>query len=114
MIKKPHILVVCSRNRKRSRTAEYIFKNDSRFSIRSVGLREKSEKRITDKDILWANLILTMEDGHKNWIMGLYRHLELPPIEVLGIDDDYEYLDPDLIEMLKDRINGTLKTLYKI
>jgi predicted protein tyrosine phosphatase len=40
--------------------------------------------------------------------------LELPSIEVLGIDDDYEYLDPDLMELLKDRINSTLKILYKI
>ncbi|GJM63063.1 hypothetical protein PEDI_36150 [Persicobacter diffluens] len=34
----PHILVVCGRNKKRSLTAEAIYKNDDRFFIRSVGL----------------------------------------------------------------------------
>jgi predicted protein tyrosine phosphatase len=114
MKERPNILIVCSRNRQRSRTAEYIFKNDSRFNIRSVGLRTKSERKITEKDILWAAVIFAMEDWHKNWILGLFRHLDLPKIEVLGIDDDYEYLDDELIQLLKDRINNTLKIVFKI
>jgi predicted protein tyrosine phosphatase len=114
MDKKFNLLVVCSRNRIRSRTAEYLFKNDLRFNIRSAGLRGKSERKISEKDILWADLILTMEDSHKNWIKGLYRHLELPPIEVLGINDDYIYLDSELIELLTERINCTLRIRFKI
>jgi protein-tyrosine-phosphatase len=43
---KPNILVVCGRNKRRSRTAEYVFKNDQRFNIRSVGLSPKSEQQI--------------------------------------------------------------------
>ncbi len=38
MTERPNILVVCGRNKKRSRTAEHIFKNDNRFNIRSAGL----------------------------------------------------------------------------
>jgi len=114
MIDKPNILVVCSRNRKRSRTAESIFKNDPRFNIRSVGLRDKSERKVSEKDILWSNIILTMEDGHKAWIMGLFRHLDLPPIEVLNIPDDFEYMDSELIDLLNDRINDTLRIVFEI
>jgi predicted protein tyrosine phosphatase len=114
MINKPNVLVVCGKNKIRSRTAEYIFKNDSRFNIRSVGLRTKSETRISDKDIKWADKILVMEDGYKSWILGLFRHLDLPPIEVLGINDDYEYLDSELVDLLKNRINDTLRIKYKI
>jgi predicted protein tyrosine phosphatase len=114
MNNKPNILVVCGKNRKRSRTAEYIFKNDSRFNIRSVGLRDKSERKISEKDIIWADLILAMEDGYKNWIMGLYRHMDLPQIEVLGINDEYEYLDPELIDLLEEKINSMLKIHYNI
>ena len=47
----------------RSRTAEYIFKNDQRFNIRSVGLSPKSERQIKERDIEWAALIFVMEDG---------------------------------------------------
>lgn len=42
---KPNILVVCGRNKIRSRTAEYLFKNDVRFNIRSVGLSSNSERK---------------------------------------------------------------------
>ncbi len=114
MINRPNILVVCGRNKKRSRTAESIFKNDNRFSIRSAGLSPKSDRKITENDLSWADLIFVMETGHRAKIWGLYRHMELPPIEILNIPDDYEFMDNELVEMLTDRINDTLRIVYKI
>lgn len=114
MINRPNILVVCGRNKKRSRTAESIFKNDNRFSIRSAGLSPKSDRKITEKDLNWADLIFVMETGHRVKIWGLYRQMELPPIEILNIPDDYEFMDNELIEMLTDRISDTLRIVYKI
>jgi predicted protein tyrosine phosphatase len=114
MTYKPNILIVCGRNKRRSRTAESIFKNDSRFNIRSAGLSAKSDRRISDPDLQWADIVLTMEDPMRNHIRGVFRHLELPPIEVLGIDDDYEYMDSELVDLLDDRINDTLKIVFKI
>lgn len=111
---RPNILVVCGRNKRRSRTAEYIFKNDQRFNIRSVGLSPKSERQIKERDIEWSDLIFVMEDGQGNRISGTFRHLEIPEIEVLQIADEYEYLDEELIEMLTGRINSTLEVVYKI
>lgn len=52
------------------------------------------------------------EQRAKTW--GLYRHLELPTIEILNIPDDYEFMNEELVEMLSDRINDTLKIVYKI
>lgn len=109
MAERPNILVVCGRNKRRSRTAEYIFKNDSRFNIRSVGLSPKSERQIKENDINWSDLIFVMEDGQGARISGNYRHLDLPPINVLHIEDEYEYLDDELIELLTERINSTLR-----
>lgn len=114
MLNKPNILVVCSRNKKRSRTAEFIFKNDSRFNIRSAGLSEKSQVKISDKDIIWADLIFVMENGHRARIWGTFRHLELPPIEILGIEDEYEFMDEELISLLKDGINNALRVVYEL
>ena len=114
MTEKPNILVVCGRNKRRSRTAEYVFKNDSRFNIRSVGLSPKSERQIKEKDVDWSDLVLVMEDGHSTRISGVFRELELPPIEVLHIEDEYEYLDPELVELITDRINSTLMEVWKI
>ena len=114
MKSKPNILVVCGRNKRRSRTAEFIFKNDSRFNIRSGGLSSKSDRQVSEKDILWANLIFVLDNGQRNRIRSSYRHLTIPSVEVLAIEDDYEYLDEELIFILKDRINGTLQHIYQI
>ena len=114
MTERPNILAVCGRNKKRSRTAEFIFKNDDRFNIRSVGLSPKSNRKISENDLNWAGLVFVMETDQRAKIWELYRHLELPAIEVLNIPDDYEFMDEELVELLTDRINDTLKLVFNI
>lgn len=46
-----------------------------------------------------------MEDGQKSRISSTFRQQELPSIQVLHIEDEYAYLDQDLIDMLTERIN---------
>lgn len=114
MTKRPNILVVCGRNKKRSRTAEHIFKNDDRINVRSAGLSPKSDKKLSEKDLNWADLVFVMENVQRAKIWDLYKHADLPVIEVLNIPDEYEFMDEELIEMLTDRINDTLQIEYKI
>lgn len=114
MRERPHILVVCGRNKKRSRTAESIFRNDDRFNVRSAGLSPKSDRKISEKDVHWADLVFVMEDRQRARIREQYGHLELPDIKVLNIPDEYEFMNEALVELLTDRINDTLKMIYKI
>lgn len=114
MYQKPNILVVCGRNKKRSRTAEHIFKNDDRFKIRSVGLSPSSDRKISENDLRWANIVFVMEQDQREKIWDIYKNIILPNIEVLNIEDDYEFMDPELIEMLTERINDTLSVVYNI
>lgn len=114
MTERPHILVVCARNKKRSRTAEYIFKNDNRFAIRSVGLSVKSPRKISENDLSWASLVLVMGNNHRAKIKEVYSFLDLPPIEVLSIPDDYEFMDAELIEILEDKINAIFNEVFGI
>ncbi len=111
---KPNILVVCGRNKKRSRTAEHIYKNDNRFNIRSAGLSQQSQRKITENDLKWADLVLVMEKDHKNKIKDIYNNIELPPIEVLNIADEYEFLDEELVDLLSSGINDILRIKYKL
>jgi predicted protein tyrosine phosphatase len=110
MAYRPNILVVCARNKKRSRTAEFLFKNDPRFSIRSAGLSPSSIRKISENDMHWANMILAMEHSHKSKIKSMYRHLEIPIIHVLDIPDEYEFMDEDLIDQLKEKVSKVLQT----
>jgi predicted protein tyrosine phosphatase len=40
--------------------------------------------------------------------------LDLPVIYVLHIDDEYEFMQPELVEILEDRIPNTLKYEMKL
>ena len=92
---------MCGRNKWRSPTAEHIYKNDHRVEVRSAGMSEKSRHTISVADIEWADLILVMESGYKSRINGMFRDLSLPKIENLDIPDEYEYMDEELIELIR-------------
>jgi len=111
---KLNILVICGRNKRRSKTAESIFRKERKFNIQSAGLSPKSPSQISESKINWADSIFVMEDGHKARILGQYRHLDLPAIYVLHIEDEYEFMQSELVEILEERIPNTLKYEMKI
>jgi predicted protein tyrosine phosphatase len=114
MAERPNILVICGKNKRRSRTAEYMFKNDQRFNIRSAGLSPKSDHKLSENDLTWASLVLVMEPDHRSKIKDLYRQLQLPKIAVLNIPDEYEYLDEELMQILNDKINAEVEKVYDL
>lgn len=100
-----HLLFVCSRNQWRSPTAERVFRNDSRFSVRSCGLSVRSPRRLRQADLSWADVIFVMEAKHRARILGQFREaVGGTPLHVLDITDDYRFMDPELVELLKDRV----------
>ena len=99
-----NILVVCSQNERRSLTAEKIYRNDKRFVLKSAGVSPKARHTISVKDIEWADLILYMERDHLLRIKEMFPKFELPPTENLEIEDDYLFMEGDLIEALKEKI----------
>lgn len=98
------ILFVCSRNKRRSRTAENIFKNHKSFYAKSAGFSEKSPVKINEQLVLWADLILLMEYEHSKRLRKLFNKLDLPKTEVLNIKDNYEFMDEKLITLLIDKV----------
>lgn len=111
---RPNILFVCARNKRRSRTAEYIFKNNDRFNVRSAGLSPSSERKLSEKDLQWADMILVMEKNHRSKVREQYGHLDLPPIEILDIEDEYEFMDDALICLLQEKVDAVLRRLYSL
>lgn len=111
---KPNGLIICGKNKKRSKTGEHIFRKDLRFNVWSAGVSPKAEKKISEKDILWANIIFVMEQEHWDKITKEFRQLNTPKIEVLNIPDEYEYMDAELVEILQDKINLYLKKYFNM
>ena len=61
------VLFVCAMNRQRSVTAERIYRNDARLDVRSAGVRSEARRRVSEKDLLWADVVFVMEREHKLW-----------------------------------------------
>jgi protein-tyrosine phosphatase len=95
------VLFVCAMNKRRSVTAERLYCRDARLEVRSAGIRSEALRRVSEADLKWADVVFAMEREHKRAITSRFADVELPPIEVLDIPDDYECMDPELQEMLR-------------
>ena len=104
-----NVLFVCSRNRWRSLTAEEIFKKKERLSVRSAGTSPQARVKITAKLMQWADLVFVMEKKHKQLLMSHFPHLCAgKQMIVLDIEDEYGFMDEDLIEILKTSVSPYL------
>lgn len=101
-----NLLFVCSRNKRRSLTAEIIFKNNKNFAVKSCGTSPQSRVKINEKLINWADVIYVMEKRHKEIITQQFRsEIQGKTIKILFIPDEFELMDERLIEILKVKIN---------
>ncbi len=104
-----NVLFVCSRNRWRSLTAEEIFKKKEWLSVRSAGTSPQARVKITEKLMQWADLVFVMEKKHKQLLMDQFPHLCAgKQMIVLDIEDEYSFMDEDLIEILKTSVSPYL------
>jgi predicted protein tyrosine phosphatase len=88
-------------NKQRSVTAERLYCRDPRLEVRSAGVRSEALRRVSEDDLHWADVVFVMEREHKLWLTMRFEDLDLPPIEVLDIPDEYECMDPQLQEILR-------------
>ena len=97
-----NILFICSRNKWRSRTAEEIFKNRGHDVVKSAGTESSARVQVNASLIKWADLIFVMETKHEKRILQNFKEVSAnKEIIVLGIEDEYKFMDPELIDILK-------------
>jgi predicted protein tyrosine phosphatase len=100
-------------NRDRSATAAQMYRHDNRLEIRSGGVRSEAKHRVNEEDLLWADVVFVMEHEHKQWLSTRFEELDLPPIEVLDIPDEYAYMDPRLQEILLLTLDPEIDALVR-
>lgn len=107
-----NILFVCSRNRLRSPTAEALFSGHPEHAASSCGTAPDAENPADADAIEWADLIVCMEARHRKALLRQFpKQLAQAKISVLSIPDDYEFMQPELIELLTTRLQGLNITL---
>ncbi|MBL4788707.1 MAG: hypothetical protein JKY60_06550 [Kordiimonadaceae bacterium] len=100
-----NILFICSQNKLRSPTAEAVFAGREGWDVRSAGTNNNAEIPLGADDIEWADVIFVMEQAHKKKVKQRFRSvLNDKRLICLGIPDDYDYMDEELVKILKFRV----------
>jgi predicted protein tyrosine phosphatase len=104
------LLFVCSRNRRRSPTAEIHFSAYPGVETLSAGTSPDAETPISADLIEWADIIFVMEVTHRKRLMTAFRsQLRQKRLIVLGIRDQYNTMDPELVRLLEAKLNPHLR-----
>lgn len=103
------ILFICSRNRRRSLTAERLFGGAAGYQVRSAGTQPGARIVVTEGHIGWADMIFCMEKSHANRMRERYAEaLEGKSVICLNIPDEYEFMQRELVEELHGKLSGYL------
>lgn len=96
------ILFICSRNRWRSLTGEKIFNGVNGIHARSAGTEPSARIRVTAGHLSWADLIFVMEKKHLRRLQEKFPDaIAEKKIVCLHIADDYELMQPELVDLLE-------------
>jgi len=102
-------LFLCGRNQWRSPTAARIFSRSSAFEVRAAGVSASAVRKVTASDVEWADVIFVMESDHKRQLVRAFRDaIEDRPVHVLDIPDEYRFMDPELVDLLRAGVSALL------
>jgi predicted protein tyrosine phosphatase len=99
------VLFVCSQNKLRSPTGEAVFSGQPDLDVRSAGLNNNAEIPLGADDVRWAEIIFVMEQAQKSKLKKKFKDiLDKQRVICLGIQDNYDYMDPKLIKIFENNV----------
>lgn len=106
-----NLLFVCGKNRLRSPTAEAVFSEYEGLQVESAGLDREAEVPLSSEAIERADIIFVMENSHRSKLSKKFQPwLKGKRIVCLDIPDQYDYMEPELIDRLKQKVLPLLGT----
>jgi predicted protein tyrosine phosphatase len=99
------VLFVCTANKLRSPTAAAVFADAPGLEVRSAGLDAACPRPLTAELVAWADRLFVMEQRHREAIRRRFKQaLGAKPLIVLGIPDNYDFMQEELVALLKERV----------
>lgn len=109
-MKPRHVLFLCSRHRLRSPTAAAVFADWPDIEVDSAGLADDAETLLSADQLVWADLIVVMESPHRRRLQARHAaHLRGKRVVCLDIPDRYDYMQPELVELLLRKAGPLLR-----
>jgi len=82
---------------------------DERLEVRSAGLDKNAVNILSSDDLKWADIIFVTEKTHQNKLSKKYRgYIKGKRIICLDIPDEYEFMDGELVQILKKTVPSYL------
>ncbi len=104
------LLFICSRNKLRSPTAEKIFSEVPGVDVDSAGLAPDAECPLSTDQVEWAEIIFVMEKAHRSKLTRHFkRALSGKRVVCLDIPDNYQFMQPELVALLKRKVPQYLR-----
>ncbi|WP_213982274.1 phosphotyrosine protein phosphatase [Sphingomonas sp. dw_22] len=100
---------MCSQNRLRSPTAEQVFASHPGIEASSAGTSHDAENPLAGELVEWADIIFVMERTHRIKLRKRFRAVpKHARVICLDIPDDYECMDPELVRVLRAKVERYL------
>ncbi len=107
------VLFICSRNKRRSLTAERIFSSVPGWQVRSAGTAEGARIRVTEGLLGWADVVVVMEKRHKERLQERFPEtFDRASCRCLFIKDDFEFMDESLVRLLWEKMREQFPELH--
>ena len=104
------LLFVCSANMLRSPTAEAVFSRYEGIEASSAGTNSDAETPVSADLVEWADVVIAMEQHHAQFLQERFGYLlRRRRVAVLGISDRYDFMEPALIHLLKEKVDPQLE-----
>ncbi len=103
-------LFLCGKNRLRSPTAERVFSAWPGVEAASAGVGHDAEVEVTPEMVEWADVIFVMEEAHRRKLTAkLGKWMKGKRVVCLSIADEYGFMEPALVALLKERAGVHLR-----
>jgi predicted protein tyrosine phosphatase len=103
------VLFICRLNRHRSATAERIFCKRNDLDVRSAGTETDALVRVNARMLEWADIIFAMDPLQVDALRRMFpAHAALERIVCLDIPDEFVFLQPQLVELLLEKVPSHL------
>lgn len=103
-------LFICSRNKRRSLTAEKMLEKLDGLQVRSAGTQPGARVALSAGLVGWADVIFWMEKSHLSRARERFgEEIDAKENVVLHIPDDFEFMQTELIEELRARLEDYIE-----
>lgn len=99
-------LCVCSAGMLRSATLAWMLSNDPyNYNVRAAGTEDFALVPVDKVLLEWADVVFFAEQDHKWKVLEKFGKLE-KPWYVMGVSDDYEFRQPELVKLFDMRLSN--------